>query len=269
MGDAMVNRSRDLLDIVDVLAKVVAGVFLVVLTFVIPKASERIAAAVDTGRLVQALMSDLTTADQQTRQDLALIALNRSVGNHNSLLVSEIAERIFLDLTKRDSMHHDLGRVAFSVLRSRDSIRASILDDSLSTAADSARTQIVSPPSFDTLAKAAPSPQAQLIARIHPLIAYIQFKNEADRELAENLRKRVEEAGFWAPGVEQVDGEYKDWIRYFHDSDRAVAGRAREIVDRFLQSAGRPREVKLQNLSRHGFRAPEGQVEIWLRLGSK
>lgn len=259
-------RRRDFWDIADVVAKIASSVFLAVLAYVIPTASQRIAASLDTARLVQTLIADLTTANEQTRQDLALIALNRSVGDHNSALVTEIAERIYFDLSARDTLQQGFGRVAFSVLASRDPERANFVKDSIQAEADSARGQIVSTPNIDSVGTTMPSPQGELIARIHSKVAYIQFAGERERALAEGLKGELAAAGFYAPGIDQVDGVYNNWIRYFHDTDAANAQRAKDIVERYLRANGREVQFRVQNLSPRGFRAPEGQIEVWMRF---
>jgi hypothetical protein len=185
---------------------------------------------------VQALIADLTTSDQQTRQDLALIALNRSVGQHNGQLVSEIAERIYFDLSQRETEQQGIGRVAYGVLASRDPVRASHVRDSIEAEAATSRPQIVSPPNADSVrGTLARSPQAELIARIHPNVAYIQFAAESDRASADALRGALTSAGFWTPATEQLDGNFNNWIRFFHDADEPAARRAQEVVERYFR----------------------------------
>jgi hypothetical protein len=261
------GRKRDFWDILDILSKVTASVFLAALVFVIPTASQRIASSLDTGRLVQALIADLTTSDQQTRQDLALIALNRSVGQHNGQLVSEIAERIYFDLSQRETEQQSIGRVAYGVLASRDPVRASHVRDSIEAEAATSRPQIVSPPNADSVrGTLARSPQAELIARIHPNVAYIQFAAESDRASADALRGALTSAGFWTPATEQLDGNFNNWIRFFHDADEPAARRAQEVVERYFREQGRPMTFRVQNFSTSGFKAPAGQIEVWVRL---
>jgi len=257
---------RDRWDVVDLVAKIVSTVFLGALVYIIPNASQRIAASLDTGRLVQALITDLTTSNQQTRQDLALIALNRSVGDHNTQLVSEIAERIYFDLSSRDTLRQGIGRVAFNVLASRDPARAQFVRDSMEAEVERSRTQAVSPANADSVVTRGVSREAELIARIHRSVVYIQFAAEAERPIARALRDTLSAAGFWAPDVDQVDGNFNNWIRYFHTSDESLALRARDAVEAFFAQRGDTVRFRVQNMGNRGFKAPEGQIEVWMRL---
>lgn len=260
------HKGRDPWDIVDLVVKIASTVFLGALIYIIPNASQRIAASLDTGRLVQTLITDLTTSNQQTRQDLALIALNRSVGEHNSQLVSEIAERIYFDLSSRDTLRQGTGRVAFNVLASRDPARAQFVRDSMEAEIDRSRTQAISPPNADSAMTRSVSREAELIARIHHSVVYIQFSAEDERPTARALRETLSAAGFWAPDVDQVDGNFSNWIRYFHASDESLALRARDAVQSFFTQRGDTIPFRVQNMSGRGFKAPEGQIEVWLRL---
>lgn len=259
-------RGRDHWDIVDLVARIVGTVFLGALVFIIPNASQRIAASLDTGRLVHSLITDLTTANERTRQDLALIALNRSVGEHNSKLVSEIAERIYFDLSSRDTLQQGIGRIAFAVLANRDAPRAQFVRDSIEAEALRSRSQIVSPANVDSLSTVSSSPQAELVSRIHQSVVYIQFAVERERTIARALRDSLQAAGFWAPDVDQVDGDFRNWIRYFHESDESLARKAQDAVHRFFAARGDTIQFRVQNLGGRGFNAPEGQIEVWMRL---
>ena len=93
------DKPKDLWDKADIVGKLFSGVILALIAFVIKSGADDIAASQRQGELVRSLIADLTTKDQHTRQDLALIALNHSVGEQNPSLVIEIAERLVIDTT--------------------------------------------------------------------------------------------------------------------------------------------------------------------------
>ncbi|MCU0627791.1 MAG: hypothetical protein MUF21_15150 [Gemmatimonadaceae bacterium] len=91
--------SKDGWDKLDVLGRLVSGVVLAVIAFILKTGADDIAAAQQRGELVRSLITDLTTRDQAARQDIALIALDHSIGERTPQLVVEIAERLASDTT--------------------------------------------------------------------------------------------------------------------------------------------------------------------------
>lgn len=98
----MPGSPKDSWDKLDAIGKLVSSILLVIIAMAIKFGSDRIAFSLQSGQLVQSLIMDLTTAEQQTRQDVALLALDHSIGNENPPLVSEIAERLFRDTQSQD-----------------------------------------------------------------------------------------------------------------------------------------------------------------------
>jgi hypothetical protein len=86
--------AKDSWDKLDTIGKIVSSLVLVVIAMFIKSGSERIAFSLQSGQLVQSLISDLTTQEQQTRQDVALLALDNSIGDEKPRMVAAIAERL-------------------------------------------------------------------------------------------------------------------------------------------------------------------------------
>lgn len=263
----MAGSSKDPWDKLDILGRIFSGIVLVVIAMVIKSGSERIAFSMQSGQLVQSLIADLTTQDQQARQDVALLALDHSIGAENPPLVSDIAERLFRDTQSRDSARsHALGGVAFRVLEHRAPQRAQLIRDSLESLVQEERATLVSNPDTAMLAMQRAPAASELIARVFPSIVYVQFRNEDERSTATALQQALLASGFNVPGVEHVDAQYRNWVRYFHPEDQALAERAARRSEAFLAERGHVVEFRVQDLSGSGYNPPRGQVELWMNL---
>jgi hypothetical protein len=264
------KRGRDLWDRLDVLGKFTSSVLLAAIALLLKSGSDKISYSLQKGDLVRNLIADLTTQDSRTRQDIALIALNRSVGSQeeDELLVSEIAERLFLDLRGPDTAADEsqsLGSIAFRVLEHRNPRRAAALREQILAVRDSiTRATLRSQPDTSALAAAATPAQARLLARAFSNVIYIQYRNAADSDFAEQLRTAIAGQGFHAPGIERVEGNFRNWIRYFHAEDQPLADSIASLTRTFFAERGRPLDLKIQNLGGRGFQAQRGQIELWI-----
>lgn len=252
---------RDIWEKLDVIGKLTSGVFLALIALFVKIGGDQIAASMQTAELVQSLIGDLTTRSEQTRQDIALIALNNAIGERDSRLVSEIAERLFLDLKTSDAT----GSVAFAVLKERNPQRAGELLARL-TPDTLGRKELRTDPDVSKYSRETVTPQAQLLSRAYSTVVYIQFRGETGRPLAEGLRSLLKEKGYYAPGVERVDKKFPNNIRYFHPEDQLNAQAVREVVERYLKEQGHSLSLQVQNFSQGSYKVPNGHLEIWLNL---
>ncbi len=123
--------NRDFLGKLDVIGKLLSTVVLAAIALFlkdgaaeVQKASEDVASALRKGQLVQSLVSDLATKQDTVRQDLALIALDRSTTKDDNDLVDEIAEEI---LVNQPTSGTYFGRTPFRIIERRDPQRAKTL----------------------------------------------------------------------------------------------------------------------------------------------
>lgn len=267
------EKSKDGWDKAEVMAKVFSGLILGALTLVIGYGSNRIATSLETGQLVQSLITDLAVPDTTIRQDIALIALNHSVGDQNPRLVLDICERVLRNTDDFDSL---AGNVAFAIIRGRDPARASRIEEEARALARRVQAQHFA----DTLAaeddtssvtreqvsrkQAYQAAQQQFIARVLPNRVYIQFNAEEGRELVERLQLYLQDAGLNAPGVERVKGDYANGVRYFHEQDRALAERVAALTTAFFEKQGHPLRVPPVDYTGAAVEGAAGQVEVWL-----
>jgi hypothetical protein len=270
---------KDFWEKLDVVSKLVSSVLLAVIAIVVQQGASRIATSLQTGDLVRNLIQDLTTRSERARQDIALIALNHSVGDQNPELVVEIAERIYRELTL-DSGQNKIspegvkkGIIALEIIKQRDPKRADAIQKDLWSDPNTiAELQQLRPkgggPDAEVTeqAQGEVSAKTQLLAKAFPNLIYIHFRDEKNKQLAEGLRNRLNEAGFYAPGVERVDKDYPNNVRFFHGEDRELAQRVATTAEQFLSEQKSPRKLELQDLSSKGFKVQKGHVEVWINL---
>ena len=273
-------KPKDWWDKLDIIGKLASGVILAAIAAVIKSGADNIATAQKEGDLVRQLISDLTSQNQQTRQDLALIALNHAVGKQNKALVTEIAERLVLDTVAYARGVATRG-VAFRILEQHDSARADSARRTLlrgletTVFADSAARASVRS-SADTAGKAAPTSTgdsaaravasvAAVVASASASVVYIQWKGGVTRAAMQQLRERLSRGGFLAPGVERVDAAFRSSVRYFHAPDSVLADSVARITRDFLRQARLPGTDSLPLQYIPVKRAiPSGQIEVWL-----
>lgn len=93
-------------------------------------------------------------------------------------------------------------------------------------------------------------------------VIYIQIGNENQRSMADQLRVKINETGYKAPGVELVESARKlatNEIRYFRESDENYA----KVLQNMLKNQN------IETLLRPAFafsnRTKEGTIELWLK----
>ena len=204
-------------DRLDIVGKILSSVVLALIALFIKKGADSIAAAQHEGDLVQNLIADLTSNDERTRQDLALIALNHSVGDRNPPLVIAIAGRLVADYAAGRDSGQALTSVAFGILQQRAPVYAESLKGRVNrsfedrvTADTAVRNALrsapdtgnhsVSPLAGDSVAQDA----KDLLAPLPSSVVFIQFQGRVSREVIEQLRANFAAAGFAAwPAISQ------------------------------------------------------------------
>ena len=251
---------RDVWDILDVLGKIASSVILVIITIVLGYGMNRITASLEKGQLVKDLIDDLTTEPKSTRQDIALITLKHSMSRHDPHLVLDIAAQVFNTREKFDDTTSD---VAFEIIRELDPDRAETLALII---AERQHASLRSEPD-PTKDKRGISDDAKFVAKAFTNVVYIQYRSEKTRSLAGELQEILNAKKFKAPGIEKVDEEFSNEIRYFHKKDEALAiDTIKNVVEDFFRSRGIEVFFKVLDLSASKLRAPEGQIEIWINL---
>lgn len=276
-------RAKDWWDKLDVIGKILSGALLAVIALIIKSGADSIASAMHEGELVQSLIADLTTKDETTRQDLALIALNHAVGRRNPELVVEIAERLVVDTTRYSAgdraAKQALGSVAFDILQKRaparaDSLKKALEQRAVATLSDSSTRAAVrsrpdtsrvntTPPGADSAAQAV----TDLLAPLSSSVVFIQFQGAVQRSTIDELRSRLDRSGFVAPGIERISPPFASSIRYFHPEDRVLADSVARITKAFVSERRlRVPSIPIWYVANHTSNVKLGQIEVWLSV---
>lgn len=261
------KSTKDIWDKLDIVGKIVSGIVLVAIAIVLERGSNKIANSMQSGQLVQSLISDLAVPDTTIKQDIALIALNHAVGAQNPALVLQICERILENTKDYDDI---TGKVAFEIIRDRDPERAKQIEKEALEIAQREQSiqRSAAVPSSQPSQKATELPSSKFISRVLQNIVYIQIRNNAYREQIKRLQDELQFAGFTVPGIEQVESDFRNSIRYFHEENRSMAERIKQIAVDFFQDEGIYLDISIQNLSNTEMsrRTSPGRVEIWINL---
>jgi hypothetical protein len=268
------NSEKDWWDKADILGKLLAGVLLALIAVFIKVGTDRIAISQQRGELVRSLITDLTTKDQRTRQDIALIALNHAIGEQDAGLVTEIAERLVVDTTgysaEDRASSQALGSIAFQILRKRDPARADsvkrfVMARFEETVADSA-TRAALLPSDTTQGRDSTGTVTDLLARVNsPSVIFMQVGATVPSELVNRLQGRLVRNGFAVPAAQVIqDTGIPSSVRYFYATDREHARRAGEVLNDVLRTFGFEVPPRVQLISGFEGRARRGAMEIWI-----
>jgi hypothetical protein len=268
------TKQRDFWDLADLVVKLGSGVILLWFTVVVKQGTEEIATAMRKGELVQRLIGDLTASPEaRVRQDLAIIALDGSIGGDDSEMVAAIVEKLFevRPTTTADQLTND---TAFAVLKKRSPARANQIRERILKALSETRVRqnAVSGPTLPAGAAAgavsdtSPEPPAEVkaAAAVFSNLLYIQFQGEITRELINELRQLHQNDGLAAPAAERLGGDYRSAVRYFHEDDRAKAAAVAERSTRFFQEKNCPLAIGVEPVTSLRSRVPLGQLELWI-----
>jgi hypothetical protein len=158
--------------------------------------------------------------------------------------------------------------VAFTVLERRDPERAAAIRAALDSLITNSRAAVVSNPDTASAQPQAPV-ESQLITRVVKSIVYIQFRNESERRLAQALRDTLNATGLHSPAIDQEDGNFRNWVRYFHPEDRNLAMTAGGLATAIARKNRHNVEFRVQDMSGNTrFRAGKGHVEVWINLAA-
>ncbi len=262
---------KDNWDKAGIVGQILSGVLLAAIALLIKTGADNISTSLKKGELVQSLISDLAAeSDKNIRQDVALIALNHSLGDQEQDLIVEIAEQI----VKEGEYEKVAGSVAYKILEQRAPARAkAIHDQALLVASNPSVRQDLRSSANPAALTASPTPipagpgadsGKQFIAKVLPNLVLIQFRDEQSRSTAEALSKELRDNDLIAPGVDHVEGEYTSSIRFFHEEDRALAERVAGITKKFFSSRNINVNPVIQSLSKSRQTGQPGQIEIWI-----
>lgn len=113
----------------------------------------------------------------------------------------------------------------------------------------------------DSLFKYAPISQSvdpnkeKSIAMVVKKVCYIQYANASKKKEVEVIQSLFKANDWVAPGIENVKGDYKNTIRYFHDEDESVARKTNQLLGNGFYV------LRVRNFEN---KVPNNQIEIWI-----
>ena len=258
-----------------------SGVVLVAIPIAIQVGASNIAQSLETGRIIQQLITDLTRPREKTRQDIALVALDAAIkpdkkckilwswgcqnnARENDQVVSiaviilkdlqgesEQAKAIIKQRMPEDRADSLIGKITRpNAISSRDPNLKSSSEQAAQTAqAAKIAADVLAPPTNQL-------PESDF-AGIR--IVYIQYRSNVEeaRAIQDFLRNK----GITVADLEKVDGITENSIRYANSPYAAMA----KILQETLEVEYGLSFVDPINLKSAGYRVPDGQFEIWLK----
>ncbi len=91
---------------------------------------------------------------------------------------------------------------------------------------------------------------------------FLHFRGALSRDVMRNLQQRLVTIGYRAPGIERIDSNFGNDIRYFHADDRDAADEIARIVREAFGgdcTLRQPLATRSMNLP-----APRGNIEVWI-----
>ena len=194
-----IKSPKDIWDKLDILSKIVSGIVLVLIAIVLKLGADKISSSLQTGQLVQSLISDLSSPDTtKIRQEIALVALDQTLWNQNKELVLKVCERIIKNIDQYDQI---TGMLAFEILESRDSLRAVELYEEIKNAVTKSTISYDDTASVIRYTTNIVIENPKLLNRVKKNKLYLHFANEENRKKIKELHKEFIEVGFNAPGI--------------------------------------------------------------------
>jgi hypothetical protein len=290
---------RDIFDILSVGGTLFSTVILGLLTILFTARSNDVKdslqnrqASISKAELVHTLITDLKTND--TGQDIALIGLNRSIGDlqdesgNERLMVLQIADTVFSKRLGDTKFKKDdrATLVALQVMRERCDKNDKTLHgwctdifesdkeqyDNLPRAGAAVSNEHARP-TETTKPVASPAPGHSTPPKHNGLnltsafsaVVYIQYAADSERQQVEDLRTDLNHqpgATITVPPIDHKVADYSDSVRYFHAEDRDVADRIADIANKSFKGA---KNFKPPTLFGPRDDVPLGQVEIWIK----
>lgn len=252
---------------IDLIGKLVSSVLISgVLGYFIQKGAQEISFSIDSGKLTQSLIIDLATTkkEEQLKQDIALAALDGSIGNRNKYLVANIAERIYMS---KSGFSDPTAQYALQVLKLRNEAKYKEITEARIKLVVS-QTSKSKPDSNPNSLPPISNPEqveavSQIIARTFTGVVFIQFRNAQLKNVSDKIKNELEKQGLEVPPLEQVNDNYSNSIRYFNKEDADLAVKVKAITEDASGSAV-VNNFKLVDFSKSGYKIPKGQIEVWI-----
>jgi hypothetical protein len=257
----MAEEKKGVLDIIEVVSKIVSGLGIGILSLLIGLQAGSIAELFKTGEFAQTLIQDLANPDTTLRQEVALVALDRTVGDQNEEMVLEISEEIW----RNSAYESRAGQIALAIIQRRDSNRHKLLVKQVKrqlakSAAVPDRIEA------DDTAYIVPTQQVkQLVERTLSNVVYIQYSG-GEKTFFKQYQTRLEEFDLNVARTKEVFGGYKSEVRYFHPGDINLAEDICRKTKAFFNEKYRKLPARTRLIKGYDTTLARGQIEVWINM---
>ena len=196
------KQPKSFWDILDILSKFTTGFLLVVIAFVLDIGSKRIAQSNEESKIIQSLIEDLTTKQAESRNDVALLSLEKYLVSKtdnknfetNKAYITEVAETILKQRIHDDSSFSLESSIPFKIVNKYDTAEANIVltqysenkSDTSNIVNQSIPLTASAVNNLQPIAQSKNATEANVISSFNKKFCYIQYNNNA---AADKVRK--------------------------------------------------------------------------------
>jgi hypothetical protein len=263
-------------DILEILSKFTTGFLLVIIAFVLDVGSKRIAESNDESKIIQSLISDLTTRQQESRNDVALLSLEKYLMTKNNsktfetdkAYITEVSETILRQRIHDDSSFSLESSIPFKILNKYDKAEANIVltedgnnkrEASNNTLKEKGPLNDLAVTNLQPIIQSKNATEANVISSFNKEICYIQYNDSTNAEKIRAFQTSLKSKDWIAPGIDYVAGNYNNIVKYFNDEDKDLAQRAADIAKANFNS-----NFQVVPILSSKYKVPKGQIEIWI-----
>ncbi len=264
-------------DILDILSKFTTGFLLVIIAFVLDVGSKRIAQSNEESKIIQSLIEDLTTKQAESRNDVALLSLEKYLVSkpdeknfeRDKAYITEVAETILRQRIHEDSSFSLESSIPFKIVNKYDTTQANIvLTEYSESRIDASKTVnqniTLTAKAVDTLQPLVQSKnatEANVLSSFNKKFCYIQYNNSAAAGKVRNFQNTLKSKEWIAPGIQYVDGNYDNIVKYFDADDKPLAEKCAALA-----KANFNNDFKTVPILSSKYKVPKGQLEVWINI---
>lgn len=263
---------RDWIDYTDLLVKILGGGILVAVISILNTTNQlkqqEISNSLKYGEFTKSLMQDLLTQDStHLKSDVALIILNRTIGDKDSKLIADMGARIIENFLE-DKVHSDRStmRTIISIIKERDTTTfktvKALIDGSnanLRVVANVDETKKVKD-NLTTIANNISDKDWEKVTLLQSsATVFLQINKEVEdpSQKTESILNQLKVKGYNTPAVEVVTSfKFKNAVKYYYAEDEKAAKDVQLIAEKKINAP-----VSLIKLT--SSKARRGLIELW------
>jgi hypothetical protein len=250
---------------------------LVVIAFVLDIGSKRIAQSNEESKIIQSLIEDLTTKQAESRNDVALLSLEKYLVTKpdnksfetDKAYITEVAETILKQRIYDDSSFSLESSIPFKIVNKYDTAEANLIFTEYSeNKIDTSKIINQNIPltaaavnNLQPLAQSKNATEANIISSFKKKLCYIQYNNTASADKVRKFQDTLKSKQWIAPGIQQVSGKYDNIVKYFNAEDKQLAERCAALAKASFNI-----DFKIVPIISSKNKVPIGQLEVWINI---